>query len=103
MNKEVYANLVSSIDLKNRAQDNLSRITELFKYDTLDECDPRIERIKRDVTFEIGGPCAPMASAIMTRTEHTILKTALVEIMNARIMAANRVIKECASAISEEK
>lgn len=80
------------------------RIVELFKYDTLDEADPKKERIRSDVTVELGGPCGSVRFTILTREEHTILKTALLEIINNRITTSESIIDNlCKKRINEQK
>ena len=71
-----------------RTNENLSKMN-IFGYDTLDEADPKHERIRGDVTIEIGGPSTHIRFAVQTRAEHTIIKNAVESILNSRLDAAN--------------
>ena len=58
---------------------------EIFKYETLDEANPAQDRGRgRDVTVEIGGPCAHIKFTIETRVEHTMIKEAVQAILGNR-------------------
>ena len=101
MTKDVFDKLASAIEARKQANEGHNRIVALFKYDTLDEADPKFERVRSDVTFEIGGPCAHLAGTILTREEHTILKNALMEIVCGRISKAEDAIRKCSVEIAE--
>ncbi len=57
----------------------------IFQYDTLDEADPKLERIRSDVTVEIGGPSAHIKFVVLTRAEHTQVKNLVEKILNDRL------------------
>jgi hypothetical protein len=61
----------------------------IFKYDTLDEADPGKERIRRDLTVEIGGPSTHIKFTILTREEHTVLYDAIKKILDYRHIELN--------------
>ena len=94
MKNDVFDNLALAIEARKQANDGHNRLVELFKYDTLDEADTKLERVRSDVTFEIGGPCAHLAGTILTRAEHTLLRNALTEIVCGRINKAEDAIKK---------
>ena len=83
-----------------RAQENLDKVNALFKYDTLDEADPKHERIRGDVTIELGGPSTHMKTGIMTREEHTTLKECITRILTCRIRDMESQIRKWAQSIS---
>lgn len=56
----------------------------IFKYSTHDEADPGKERLRTDITVEIGGPSTHIKFTVMTREEHTIIKDAVMAILNNR-------------------
>lgn len=85
--------LRNALDKLEDANESLARISSLFKYETLDEADPKFERNRRDVTFEIGGPSTHIQSFILTRLEHTTLKNALLVIFNDRKLAAEKALE----------
>lgn len=57
----------------------------IFNHDTLDEADPRKERIRSDITIEIGGPSTHIQITVLTRDEHTKIKSVMAEILNSRL------------------
>ena len=66
------------------AEYNLGKFN-IFKYDTLDEADPGKERVRADVTVEIGGPSAHIKITVLTRAEHTKVKNMMTEILTTRL------------------
>ncbi len=56
----------------------------IFNYDTLDEADPGKERLRTDITVEIGGPGAHIQFSVRTRDEHTAIKDAVMGVLNKR-------------------
>ena len=71
-----------------RVNQHLSKM-RIFEYDTLDEADPGKERSNSsDVSVEIGGPATHIKFAVLTRSEHTIIKTAVEQILNTRYVNA---------------
>jgi len=78
-----------------KAQYNLDKMG-IFKYDTLDEADKSKERIRGDVTVEIGGPSAHIKFTILTREEHTKVRNVVETILKNRLNEANvRLDKFC--------
>ncbi len=63
---------------------NLSKMG-IFKHDTLDEADPKRERLRTDVTVEIGGPFNSIKFGIRTRAEHTKVKDVVESILTNRL------------------
>ena len=70
------------------AEYNLNKMG-IFKYNTLDEADPKYERVGGEVTVEIGGPSTHIKFGIRTRAEHTKIKDAVESILTERLRAAN--------------
>jgi len=66
------------------AEYNLAKF-DIFKYDTLDEADPKKERVRSDLTVEIGGPSVHIKITVLTRAEHTKVKNMMTEILTARL------------------
>lgn len=57
---------------------------KIFGYNTLDEADPKHERVRADLTVEIGGPSTHIKFSVLTREEHTIIKDAVQSIFKKR-------------------
>ncbi|KKM62772.1 hypothetical protein LCGC14_1518320 [marine sediment metagenome] len=70
------------------AKYNLNKMG-IFKYDTLDEVDPKFERVRGDVTVEIGGPSTHIKFFVLTRAEHTKVKDVVESILTNRLNDAN--------------
>jgi len=75
--------LIGIMDRLERNDYELNKMN-IFNHDTLDETDPKHERIRRDVTVEIGGPSAHIKFTVLTRVEHTIIKGAVAKILHVR-------------------
>ncbi len=97
--------LLKAAEVNERTKEYKRRLIDLFKYDTLDEDDKKHERSNsRDVAIEIGGPCVGCKFTIQTREEHTILKTALMGVMNNRLLKSESEIDNlCKKRINDKE
>lgn len=95
--ERIMAGVVDRLQGIEEERDKLS----IFKHDTLDEADPRYERASNsDIRVEIGGPGAHIRLVILTRREHTLLRTAITDIIEGRIKRLNEELDDlCAERI----
>jgi hypothetical protein len=73
----------------------------IFDYETLDEADSGKDRIRSDVTVEIGGPSTHIKFIVLTRSEHTMIKDVIAAIFKERLThAQDNLICACKEIIS---
>lgn len=95
-----FTTVVENIDRVKYEKDKLG----IFKYDTLDEAKPGLERIRTDLSIEIGGPSPHIKLGIQTRKEHTLLKDCITKIINDRLESLNSELdKLCKERITTAK
>lgn len=66
----------------------------IFNYNTLDEADPKFERIRSDITVEIGGPSTHIKFTVLTRDEHTRVKKVVESILRDRMNDLEKELSE---------
>lgn len=99
--KEIDREFMKVTDEIESVNYNIDKL-EIFDYDTLDEVDPKVERLRSDVTVEIGGPTAHLKFTVRTRQEHTIIKNAVTSILETRhALADEKLTSLCKERIND--